>query len=67
MRVLLINPKTGDFGRAAAILRVYRTDHMGEPFRSRYNSVVYAGDHKPNAVAVWHSKNQITLHFGEKE
>jgi hypothetical protein len=66
MKVLLINPIIGDFGRASSIVRSYMANHWaGEDVRTRYHSVIYASKDDPRPVAVWHSRNQITLYFGE--
>ena len=65
MRVLLINP--GDYGciRAQRILALYARDYKGEPSRSRYHAIVYTREDYSEPVAVWHSQNQITMHFGD--
>jgi hypothetical protein len=69
LRVLLINPTIGDFGRASSIVRSYMVHHWaGEATRSRHNCVIYAPqEEEPRPTAVWHSRNQITVHFGDHE
>jgi hypothetical protein len=64
MRVLLINPKDADFARVGNVVREYVKHHAGEIERSRRHGVIYAGTGK--AIYVWHSKTQITLHFGDE-
>ena len=66
MRILLINPRPRDAIRADTVLSQYMADYWtGQAERSRRHCVIYTREDYSEPVAVWHTRNQITLHFGD--
>lgn len=64
MNILLINPGKDDIIRAHNIVKKYKEERL-EEHHPRTKAVFYSSEADySDVVAVWHSANQITLHFG---